>query len=79
MSDQTTFGCTRGRGKPVGSLYVPTAVDVAGSRHIIPGKDLAPLCGAETPIADQYGPDTYRPERLCLRCRQRYLKRLVHS
>lgn len=51
--------------------YVPTLVDDAGLRHIIPGKDSAAYCGA---TGAQHFPHDHKATELCQRCVQKYVK-----
>lgn len=57
------------------TLYVPTLLDKAGARHIIPGKDRAAYCGVTD--GSQHFPHDHKAEQLCQRCVQQYMKVLV--
>ena len=57
------------------SLFVPIAVSPDGTRHIIPSRDGAPLCGVERTGAMQiYAPDNIQSARLCPRCKQKHMR-----
>ena len=53
------------------TLYVPTLVDKAGARHIIPSKDSAAYCGA---TGSQQFPRDNKAANLCQRCVQKYMR-----
>jgi hypothetical protein len=56
--------------------YVPTHVAADGTRHIIPGKGEAPLCGADADGRDVQ-PLPHWPRNLCPRCMQRHARRIL--
>lgn len=56
------------------TLYVPTLLDTAGTRHIIPGKDMAAYCGAE---GSQQSPHDHKASDLCQRCVQKYMRAIL--
>jgi hypothetical protein len=49
------------------TLYLPTLVDKAGTRHIIPAKDSAAYCGA---VGSQHFPHDHKAAELCEECRK---------
>jgi hypothetical protein len=57
------------------TLYVPTLVDKAGLRHIIPSKDSAAYCGA---TGAQHFPHDHKAADLCRRCVQRYMREVLN-
>lgn len=57
-----------------GVLYVPTVEDTEGTRHIIPGRDCAPLCEREA-TGEQWPPQSWSRSNLCQRCVQRYIRK----
>lgn len=54
--------------------FVPTLLDAAGLRHIIPAKDRAAYCGA---MGEQHLPHDCKANELCQRCVQQYMKLIV--
>lgn len=61
---------------PNPTIYcVPTLLDRAGARHIIPMKDSAAYCGAAD--GSQQFPHDWKAGDLCPRCLQQYVKRVV--
>lgn len=70
-----TFECRRDGTS--GDLFVPTVLDASGARHIIPSRDGAALCGADTLLSTQAAPASHRPDALCPRCRQRHAKKML--
>jgi hypothetical protein len=58
-----------------GSLYVPTRMDAAGTRHIIVGRDRPTLCETEA-SGEQVAPCNWSRSALCPRCVQKYMASL---
>jgi len=58
-------------------LYVPTLLAADGTRHIIPARDGAPLCGAPL-VGTQHEPSNWLRGALCQRCVQKHMRDVLN-